>query len=512
MRLGIDIGGTKIAIGLFTDAGDLIRTDRISSVNFNIDELVNAVKSLLGDDMASCCGVGIPGTVAEDGQSILKAPNLGLPEDLGVQLSKKLGIPCRLVQDSHAAAYGEYLLGAGKGAKCLICITLGTGIGTGIVLNGQIYNGALGYAGELGHIPAAGKTEGRICGCGKLDCTEKYAAGGGLDLTANLLFGQGSAHDLFTAAEAGNQEASCAIEQATEMIGRILVGAVNLLSPDCLLFSGGLAERENFLRHTITYITKHCYSSGGKLPRMEKAALGQLSPLYGAAMIGEPRRKPMLSASIMCANFLDMQSTLTQLENAGIEYIHCDIMDNHFVPNMMLSPGFYNKIRHGTKLPFDYHIMCEKPETIIERLDIRRGDFVSIHYESTPHIQRQLQLIKHLGGRAAIALNPATPLDVLTDILDDIDMILIMSVNPGFAAQAVVPSSFSKLSRLRKMLVETGHHDIIVQVDGNCSFENLPKMYRAGGDFFVTGTSSIFSKNMTISEAAQRIAEVFKLS
>jgi glucokinase len=291
-RLGLDIGGTKINIGVLDKSGNLLATQKlaVSGIRDVIPELVKAVdevcqgigifpRELVG------CGVGVPGTVSEDGKTLLKAPNIAiLSHDFATRLENALEIPVTMVQDSRAAAWGEYLCGGGKDAKALICITLGTGIGTGLVLDGKIFHGALGAAGELGHIPVV--ENGRPCGCGKRGCMEKYCAGGGLDITARELLGEGAtASQLFQAAQAGNQEAKAAIDLAVTRLGNVLVGAVNLLSPDVILFSGGMSEQtELFLYPLIRYVKEHCYSTG-TLPRMEKAALGEFSPLVGAALI-----------------------------------------------------------------------------------------------------------------------------------------------------------------------------------------------------------------------------------
>lgn len=294
MRLGIDIGGTKINIGVLDKEHHLLGSRKImvSSITRPADDIKACAHELLQDlkvDPASLktCGIGVPGTVSSDGRRLLKAPNIGiLEEDAADQMEKILGVPVRLIQDSRAAAWGEYLCGAGQGTRTLICMTLGTGIGTGIVINGQIYRGGLGSAGELGHLPV--EENGRPCGCGKRGCLEKYCAGGGLDITAAQLLGEGkTSQDLFLAAYEGDQRALDAIHHAVVLLGRAVVGAVNLLSPERVLFSGGLSEQETlFLNPLIEYIRAHCYSSG-QLPVLSKAALGENAPLVGAACVWE---------------------------------------------------------------------------------------------------------------------------------------------------------------------------------------------------------------------------------
>ncbi len=522
-RIGIDIGGTKINVGLFDEkAYRLIDNKKeyvknITNLPLFVKETVTQLAASHGlswDDVAFC-GVGIPGTVSEDGRKILKAPNIKiLTSELADELERTLGIPVRLIQDSRAAAWGEYLASDTK-PSTLVCITLGTGIGTGIVIDGQIYNGALGSAGELGHLPVQGKD--RPCGCGRVGCVEKYCAGGGLDITAEELFGKGAdSARLFAEAYNGNTVARTAISDAVSTLGTALVSVVNLLSPDCILFSGGLSsQNELYLEPLIEYIKEHCYNAG-EFPVMKAATLGEYSPLYGAAMMPfDGAAMPLaqsgdvkLSASVMCADVLHLQAALKEIEQAGIEYIHADIMDNHFVPNLMLAPELLSRLHSATRIPFDFHIMAENPESIIEVLDIRENDIVSVHYESTRHLQRAVSLIKAKGARASVAINPATPISMLDEIIDELDMVLIMTVNPGFAGQKIVPSGIDKIARTKKFLMERGLDKVLIEVDGNCSFENSVKMTAAGADILVVGTSSVFRSDLSIREGVEKLRKL----
>ena len=515
-RIGIDIGGTKANIGLFNSQKELIAHSKlyIKDIVDPLKDIKTVIEELCKNngtnysEIASC-GVGIPGTISDDGKRILKLPNISiLSEEFGINLENELNIPVTLLQDSRAAAWGEYLCGGGKGANTVVCLTLGTGIGTGIILNGEIYNGSLGCAGEMGHIPA--KIDGRECGCGQRGCVEKYCAGGGLDITAKEMYGEGaSAKDLFAAAVNGSVEAKEKINEAINILGTTVVSIVNLLSPDCILFSGGLsAQEELYLNPLIDFVKEHCYRAE-KMPIIKKAELGEFSPLYGAAFVkGREKRKAILSASIMCADILNLGKALKEIEEAGIEYLHCDIMDNHFVPNMMLPPELLNKLKGAVKIPFDYHIMAQNPESIIEKLVLSENDIVSVHYESTYHLQRAITMVKEKGAKASVAINPSTPISVLDEILPELDMVLIMSVNPGFAGQKIVPTSFDKIRKMRQMLIEKKLENILIQVDGNCSFENVPKMYNAGADVFVVGTSSVFKKDVPISVGTKKLKDL----
>lgn len=516
IKLGIDIGGTKINIGLFDGRGKLIINEKyyiseISDLTAFIGDTVQGLcrKKGLDYDSIVSCGVGIPGTVSADRRKIIKAPNLGrIKEDFCQELEDELGVTVGLVQDSRAAALGEYLFGGGKGKKSVVCVTLGTGIGTGIVFNGEIFSGSLYCAGELGHLPV--EENGRPCGCGKRGCLEKYCAGIGLDITAKELLGEGKgAKDLFIEAESGNAKATQALAEAVRMLGAALTSIINLLSPDCLLLSGGLSEqKELYLDPVINYIKKHSYRTE-ELPFIGKAELGELAPLYGAAHIPmSVKRRPRLSASIMCADILNMGKALSEIEGAGIDYIHYDIMDNHFVPNLMLPMELIGKLREGTALPFDIHIMANSPESIVEKLSVRENDIVSVHYESTPHLKKVIQQIKEKGAMVSVAINPATPIETISQVLDDIDMVLVMTVNPGFAGQTLVSGSFDKIKRMRKLLDKSGHTNVLLEVDGNCSFENVPKMYKAGADVFVVGTSSVFKKGQTVKEGTEKLTSL----
>ena len=289
-HVGVDIGGTKINIGIVDDDVNVIAKRKlyISELPDIVSDIAGTVLHMLDENsisknLISSIGAGIPGTVSADGRRIIKAPNLCVPDELALELEEFLGIPVKLLLDSRAAAYGEFAAGAGKGAKTLMCITLGTGIGTGIVIDGRIYSGALGCAGEIGHTPV--KKDGRPCGCGKVGCVEKYSAGLGLDLTASELYGKGfKASYLFEMASNGDKKAMDAIDEAVMLLGNVIVGAVNLISPDCLLFSGGLSNVKLYSDKIIEYVTTHCYTSDGTIAKIAYASLGEDAPMIGAAL------------------------------------------------------------------------------------------------------------------------------------------------------------------------------------------------------------------------------------
>jgi len=219
---------------------------------------------------------------------------------------------------------------------------------------------------------------------------------------------------------------------------------------------------------------------------------------------------PKIAASMMCANFLHLEKDVAELEKARVEYLHFDIMDGVFVPNIMLCNEMMKGLRQATKIPYDVHLMIVNPEQKIRWFDWTPGDIVSVHYESTPHVHRAIQEIKNAGAKPAIALNPATPICCIEHVLPDVDMVLLMTVNPGFAGQKLVEQTLDKISMTRNYLDQHGYHNVMLQVDGNCSFENIPRMRVKGADCFVAGSSSVFAKNTTITAACKKLRDTMK--
>lgn len=214
-----------------------------------------------------------------------------------------------------------------------------------------------------------------------------------------------------------------------------------------------------------------------------------------------------LSASLMCANLLEIEKDIRKLEKSGVEYLHMDIMDGVFVPNLMLNNLFLQAVRSITNLPFDIHLMITNPERKLDWFDIRPNDIVSIHYESTSNVLGCLQLIEEKGALPGVALSPATSVESIRYLLDNIKIVNVMAVNPGFAGRKMVPMTLQKIKDTREILNNLGYEHIMVEVDGNVSLDNAPLMRESGADMFVGGSSGLFLPNIDIQDAVQDLRE-----
>ncbi len=231
-------------------------------------------------------------------------------------------------------------------------------------------------------------------------------------------------------------------------------------------------------------------------------------PSQATPPVPELSSRVALAPSLMCCDLCHFEESVRELEALDMEWLHIDIMDAHFTPNMPLGLEILRQLRPKTALPFDAHLMVNKNDFFIRQMAEIGAEQVSIHVESCMHLDRSLALIRDLGMRAGAALNPATPLSVLDYVLDRLDFVLLMTVNPGFAGQVLVPSGLRKIADCRAYL--KGHDlDIPIEVDGNVSFENIPPMVEAGADILVAGTSSVFHKDNSLAAntaAARRAA------
>ena len=211
----------------------------------------------------------------------------------------------------------------------------------------------------------------------------------------------------------------------------------------------------------------------------------------------------LLSPSLMCADLLSLDPAIKALESINVDYLHIDIMDGSFVPNITLGFDLINAIKKATRIPLDIHMMVYEPSKFIERMNLDENDIVCVHYESDIHIHRTLELIKNKGCKAGLAINPGTPVESVKNLMDYVDMLLVMTVSPGFAGQKIFKGADKKVIEARKLLTEWGYGDTLIEVDGNISLENGKKMYECGADIFVLGTSSLFLKDKTLEQAAK---------
>lgn len=203
-----------------------------------------------------------------------------------------------------------------------------------------------------------------------------------------------------------------------------------------------------------------------------------------------------ISASMMCSDLIDLKETLHIFEEEHIDYLHIDMMDGTFVPNFGLGVDYIRGLRKLTKLPLDLHLMIKDPEYKFQWIGINPNDIVSIHYESTFQVQRALDYLQPYGCKRFLALNPATPLSSIEEVLDYIDGINLLMVNPGFSGQRIVPSTIRKAQKLMDYLHKENRDDIVVEVDGNITPEHGRILKNMGASMFVCGTSAIFKGDL----------------
>ncbi|MBR3868811.1 MAG: ribulose-phosphate 3-epimerase [Clostridia bacterium] len=213
----------------------------------------------------------------------------------------------------------------------------------------------------------------------------------------------------------------------------------------------------------------------------------------------------LLSASLMCADLMNLQNGVNELKNAGIDYLHIDIMDGSFVPNITLGFDLINAIKSVTDMPLDIHMMVNEPSKFFDMMNLDENDIICVHYESDIHIHRVLSQIHAKGCKAGLALNPQTPLESMKYLTEYIDMALIMTVSPGFAGQKMFAGAERKVADARKFLDDSGFSHIPIEVDGNISIENGRKLSICGADIFVLGTSSLFIKDKDMTQSAKEV-------
>jgi len=201
----------------------------------------------------------------------------------------------------------------------------------------------------------------------------------------------------------------------------------------------------------------------------------------------------LIAPSILSADFSKLGEEIKAAEKAGAEWIHIDVMDGHFVPNITMGPLIVEAAKRVTSLPLDVHLMIENADRYIPDFADAGADYITVHSEASIHLNRSVQLIREKGCRPGAVLNPATPLSAIEWVLEDVDLVLIMSVNPGFGGQGFIPNSLEKIRKLREIILQK-ELDVMIQVDGGVNENTLDSVARAGADVFVAG-SAIFGKD-----------------
>jgi ribulose-phosphate 3-epimerase len=212
-----------------------------------------------------------------------------------------------------------------------------------------------------------------------------------------------------------------------------------------------------------------------------------------------------LAPSILSANFARLGEQIAEVTRAGADYIHVDVMDGHFVPNITIGAPVVASIRPVTSLPLDVHLMIEHPERYISEFVQAGADIITVHVEACPYLQRTIRLIKELGAKAGVSLNPPTPLSAVEEFIPHVDLVLIMSVNPGFGGQSFIPATLPRIANMRKML-DDRKLSAELEVDGGITADNAPDIVKAGATVLVAG-NSVFRAKEGISQALRRLRE-----
>ncbi len=217
------------------------------------------------------------------------------------------------------------------------------------------------------------------------------------------------------------------------------------------------------------------------------------------------KQKIYLAPSILSADLMRMHEQVNQVTSLGADFIHVDVMDGHFVPNLTFGPNMVSALKKITSLPLDVHLMIEHPDREVEKYAKAGADILTVHQEACTHLHRCLQNIRQMGMKAGVSINPATSLTTLENVMDDIDLLLIMSVNPGFGGQTFIPQSLNKIARAHEMIAHSGH-DIMLEVDGGINPSTAKKVIEHGANVLVAG-HAIFGQK-SLAEAMQKFKSI----
>lgn len=223
------------------------------------------------------------------------------------------------------------------------------------------------------------------------------------------------------------------------------------------------------------------------------------------------QRRIKIAPSLACDDFRNLQGLMEQLEALGGDYVHYDVMDGHFTPNITFGPELQARVHAMTGIPIDTHLMIAEPDRYIEKFAEAGSHLITVHVEACTHLDRTLNLIRSFGARPGVALNPATPLASLEYALELVEMVLVMTVNPGFVGQELVPYTVDKIAQLRAM-IDGRELDVDIEVDGNVSLANIPRMIAAGANVLVAGSSSLFLEGRSLEESFAALKEVVEAS
>ncbi|MCH8811226.1 MAG: ribulose-phosphate 3-epimerase [Gemmatimonadetes bacterium] len=212
----------------------------------------------------------------------------------------------------------------------------------------------------------------------------------------------------------------------------------------------------------------------------------------------------LISPSILSADFGRLAEQVSEAAEAGADWIHVDVMDGHFVPNITIGPAVTSAVRAASDLPVDVHLMIEEPDKYLSAFADAGADYITVHQEACPHLHRTIERMRELGVHPGVTLNPATSLDTLMEVIPEVDLALIMSVNPGFGGQSYIPASTEKIRRLRTMLDERGTNGAELEVDGGVNVETAGAVSRAGASVLVAG-AAVFRHPGGIAEAIRLI-------